>query len=81
MSEIEKRPLSPEKRKQIEQLVVYLIAGLIGFVVMWIIFAPESGKDTSNESSFNASIPEAVQEEMSDDKQKAYEKQKLSEKD
>ncbi|MFR9577191.1 MAG: conjugative transposon protein TraM [Rikenellaceae bacterium] len=81
MSEIEKRPISPEKRKRIEQAVVYLIAGLIGLVVMWIIFAPESGKDTSGESSFNASIPEAVQEEMSDDKQKVYEKQRLSEKD
>ncbi|MFI3280281.1 MAG: conjugative transposon protein TraM [Rikenellaceae bacterium] len=81
MSEIEKRALSPEKRKRIEQLLVYLVAGLIGIVVMWIIFAPGSDKDRSSESGFNATIPEAVQEEMATDKQSAYAKDKVKDKD
>lgn len=73
--------MSREKRKRIEKLVVYALAGLIGLIVMWIIFAPKEDKDTTNQSSFNATIPEAVQEEMATDKQSAYAKDKVNNKD
>ncbi len=74
MSELKQR-LSIEKRKQIEKLVVYAIAGLIGLVVMWLIFAP-SGEDKELQSGFNTEMPDAVLSELVEDKQDAYLREK-----
>lgn len=74
MSEDIKKPMSEEKRKQIEKLVISLVAGLVGLVVMWFIFAPSSDESEVTSSGFNVNVPEATEKEMVTDKQDAYAK-------
>ncbi len=79
MSEDVKRTLSKEQRKRIETMAVYLIATLIGVVIIWWLFAPDSDQSRLS-SGFNVNVPEAMYDELSDDKQSAYQKQQLSDK-
>ncbi|MFI3290224.1 MAG: hypothetical protein R3Y66_08870, partial [Rikenellaceae bacterium] len=76
-----KKPMSEERRKQIEKLVLYPIVGLIGLLIMWFIFAPPSDGDGTTQSGFNVNVPTAVQEEMAEDKQDAYAKDVVAKKD
>ena len=81
MSDENRKQLTPEQRKRIEQFVVKAVAGLVGIVILWFILAPDFSSDESIKSGFNTTIPDAVQSEMADDKQAEYEKEKLSERD
>ncbi len=81
MSEIVKRKLTPEERKRIEQMAIKLLAAIVGVVILWLIFAPELSSDKEVSSGFNTTIPDAVQNEMSEDKKSAYQKEQLNKRD
>ncbi len=73
-----KRTLSAEERKRIEKMILYPVVTLIGVLIIWWIFAPDDdGKMIS--SGFNHNVPEAIYDDLDDDKQSAYQKQQQSE--
>ena len=81
MSDEKRKLLTPEQRKRLERFVVRAVAGLIGVVAMLLIFTPDFGGDKQVQSGFNTTIPDATQGELADDKQDAYQQDKLTKRD
>lgn len=72
-----------DKKSTIDRLKKPLIFGLMGIVFtgcMYLIFNPSKDKKEIENIGLNESVPEAADQEMQADKQKAYEKEILEEK-
>ena len=81
MSEESKKQLTAEQHKRIEQVAIKLFAVIAGILILYFIFAPELSGDKEVNSGFNTTIPDAVQNEMAEDKKSAYQKEQLTKRD
>ena len=73
-----------DKKSAIERFKKPLIFGLIGVVFigcLYLIFKPSEDKKEMENIGLNGAFPQATEEEMQDDKQKAYELDMLEQKD
>lgn len=76
--------LSDEKKSSIERLKKSIILGLMGIVFagcMYLIFKPSSDKKEMENIGLNDSVPQATDQEMQADKEKAYEQEMLEQKE
>ena len=71
-----KRELTPQELQKRKKLVIFPIMILAFIGSLWLIFAPSSKKEeTDNGSSFNAELPLPGEDEIVSDKKKAYEQE------
>ena len=76
--------LTDDKKSTIERFKKPLIFGLMGIVFMgclYLIFKPSADKKEMENIGLNDAFPQATEEGMQDDKQKAYEQDIMEQKD
>ncbi len=67
--------ISQEKRQKIKKGLVNITAVFVGVVIMLLIFMPKQG-DVALQTGFNVEVPDAENEEITEDKQQEYQKTK-----
>lgn len=73
-----------DKRSTIERFkkpLIFILMGIVFLGSMYLIFKPSSDKKGIENIGMNDTVPQATEEGMQADKQKAYEKQMLEEKE
>ncbi|MFI3322848.1 MAG: conjugative transposon protein TraM [Rikenellaceae bacterium] len=66
------------KRKRIENFIIYPLIVLTVFLITWSSLSNSKEGEKLGSNGFNATVPEAMQEEMANDKQDAYEKESIN---
>lgn len=76
-NESEDQKLNFEKLKK---PIIYFLMGLVCLGCLYLIFKPGNEKANIDEVGFNAIVPQAADDKLQSDKQKAYEQQLLEQK-
>lgn len=74
---------SDDRKLQFEKLkkpIIYFLMGLVCLGCLYLIFKPGNEKENIDEVGFNVMIPQAADDKLQSDKQKAYEQQLLEQK-
>ena len=72
------KELTQEQRQLRKKLIVYPLMGLLFCGSMWLIFAPSSDQSKEQQLGFNTNIPAPIENQLVEDKQKAYQMDMLS---
>lgn len=74
---------SDDRKLQFEKLkkpIIYFLMGLVCLGCLYLIFKPGNERENIDEVGFNVMIPQAADDKLQSDKQKAYEQQLLEQK-
>lgn len=72
-----RKELTEEQRQRQKKMIVYPLMVLLFVGSMWLIFAPSESEEAEQRQGFNTDIPQAADNKLMDDKQKAYEQAQM----
>lgn len=76
----EKKELTEEQRQKQKKLIAYPLMFIVFGVVMWLIFAPSEKEKEQETKGYNTDVPAPNNQQMTDDKQTAYEQDRFEQK-
>lgn len=72
-----RKELTEEQRQRQKKMIVYPLMVLLFVGSMWLIFAPSESEEAVQRQGFNTDIPQATDNKLMGDKQKAYEQAQM----
>lgn len=75
-----KKELTEEQRQKQKKFIIYPLMFIVFGVAMWLIFAPSQQEQTQEQKGFNTDVPAPTNGKLTDDKQTAYEQERMEQK-
>jgi conjugative transposon TraM protein len=72
-----RKEMTEEQRQRQKKMIVYPLMVLLFIESMWLIFAPSEKEEAEQRQGFNTDIPQAADNKLMGDKQKAYEQAQM----
>lgn len=72
-----RKEMTEEQRQRQKKMIVYPLMVLLFVGSMWLIFAPSESEEAEQRQGFNTDIPQAADNKLMGDKQKAYEQAQM----
>lgn len=75
-----KKELTEEQRQKQKKFIIYPLMFIVFGVAMWLIFAPSEQEQAQEQKGFNTDVPAPTSGKLTDDKQTAYEQERMEQK-